>query len=63
VFNYVATPEEVHKYTTELWGLIAQGTVNIKIFKEYPFSLEGIRQSHLDIASHSTVGKLVVKVT
>ena len=62
VFNYVATPEEVYKYTSELWNLITQGTVNIKIFKEYPFTVEGIRQSHLDIVSRSTVGKLIVKV-
>lgn len=62
VFNYVETPEENHKYTTELWDLIAQGKLKINIFKEYPFTLEGIRQTHLDIVSHSTVGKLIVKV-
>ncbi|KAF8582155.1 NAD-P-binding protein [Ramaria rubella] len=62
VFNYTATPEENHKYITELWDLILKGTLNIKIHKDYPFTLDGIKQTHEDIVGRSTVGKLLVKV-
>ena len=62
VFNYITTPEESHKYTTGLWDLISQEKLKIKIHDEYPFTLEGVQQTHRDIVGRGTVGKLVVKV-
>lgn len=62
LFNYLVTQEEVQKYTSELWGLIAVGKVKVNIFKEYPFTEEGIRATHDDIVGRNTVGKLLVKV-
>jgi len=62
VFNYIATPEESTKYLKELWDLVSQGKLNVKIHKEYPFTLEGVQSTHRDIVGRSTVGKLILKI-
>lgn len=60
--NYVATQEEFDTYTRELFDLIEKGIVRIAVHKEYPFSVEGIRQAQEDLTSRKTTGKLIVKV-
>ncbi|KZT43889.1 NAD(P)-binding protein [Sistotremastrum suecicum HHB10207 ss-3] len=60
--GYMTTPEECEYYATELWKLIESGTVKIKIFKEYPFTVEGVRTSQTDITGRGTSGKLLLKV-
>lgn len=62
LFNYLVTQEEVQKYTSELWSLIASEKLKINIHKEYPFTEEGIRATHDDIVGRSTVGKLLAKI-
>jgi len=62
VFNYIALPEEAQRYTTELWNIIANGKLKVKIHKEYSFTVEGVQQSHKDIVGRGTVGKLLIKV-
>lgn len=62
LFNYLVTQEEVQKYTSELWDLIAAGKLKVNIFKEYPFTEEGVRATHDDIVGRNTIGKLLVKV-
>ena len=49
VGNYLATPEEAEGYFSKFWKLIKSGTVNVKIYKEYPFSAEGVKASQIDI--------------
>ncbi|KAH8110683.1 NAD-binding protein [Phellopilus nigrolimitatus] len=61
--NYIVTPEESYHYTTELYKLIENGTVKIKIHNEYPFTAEGAKQAQRDITGRSTTGKLVVKIS
>jgi len=63
--NYVYTPEEASFYGKALFELVEKGDLNIRIFKEYPFTAEGIKQSHNDLTQRGgkTVGKLLVKVT
>lgn len=62
LFSYLVTQEEVQKYTSELWDLIGAGKVKVNIFKEYPFTEEGVRATHDDIVGRNTVGKLLLKV-
>jgi NADPH2:quinone reductase len=58
----VTTQEEMEFYCKELFDLIAQGIVKIKIHEEYDFSVEGIRKSQEDITGRKTTGKLVIKI-
>ncbi|KAF9067322.1 NAD(P)-binding protein [Rhodocollybia butyracea] len=61
--NYVTTPEEASYYGNKIFQLISEGVLKINIFKEYPFTTEGARQTHRDLVSGKTTGKLVIKVT
>lgn len=61
--NSVATPEEWQHYTKELYDLLAKGVLKQSIYKVYPFSAEGIRQTQIDITSRKTIGKLLVHVS
>ncbi|KAF5368377.1 hypothetical protein D9758_002468 [Tetrapyrgos nigripes] len=60
--NYVVTPEEVHYYNNKVWDLISSGVLKINIFKEYPFTAEGVQQAQKDLTGGKTTGKLIVKV-
>jgi len=62
--NYVVTPEESLYYGNELFKLISSGKVKINVFKEYPFSTEGVREAQTDLTAKGgkTVGKLVIKI-
>ncbi|KAL5519525.1 ZTA1 [Sanghuangporus vaninii] len=63
VANYIYTPSEFSHYVETFFSLVSSGAVKFKIFKEYPFTAEGVRQAQIDITGHSTIGKLVVKVS
>ena len=60
--NYIYTPEEGRTYITELFKLIANGTVKINVHAEYPFTAEGVQQAQKDLTGGKTTGKLIVKV-
>jgi NADPH:quinone reductase len=60
--NYVFEPEEAAYYGKKLFGLIENGTLKINIYKEYPFTAEGVRQAQIDLTGGKTAGKLIVKV-
>ncbi|KAJ7922766.1 hypothetical protein B0H13DRAFT_2249412 [Mycena leptocephala] len=62
VGNYVFTAEEFFHYTTQLFDFIADGSLNIKVHKEYPFSAEGVVQAQKDLTGGHTTGKLIIKV-
>ncbi|KAF8899277.1 hypothetical protein BD779DRAFT_1666974 [Infundibulicybe gibba] len=61
--NYVYTPEEAHYYGTKLFDLISRGILKIHVFKEYPFTAEGVQQAQRDLTGGKTTGKLVIKVS
>ena len=61
--NYITTLEESFKYVQELYKLITDGVVKINIYKDYPFSAQGVKQAQRDITSRSTTGKLLIKVS
>jgi NADPH:quinone reductase-like Zn-dependent oxidoreductase len=56
------TPAESLHYANEVFKLIQNGTLEINIHKEYPFTAEGVANSHTDLTGRSTTGKLVIKV-
>ena len=60
--NYIYTPEEGRTYITELFKLIANGTVKINVHAECPFTAEGVQQAQKDLTGGKTTGKLIVKV-
>jgi NADPH2:quinone reductase len=60
--NYLATPEEGLHYSNILFKYVEQGVLNATVYKEYPFTKEGVQQAHIDLTGGSTTGKLVLKV-
>ncbi|KAK7063927.1 USP domain-containing protein [Favolaschia claudopus] len=60
--NYVYTNEEFFHYTIELFNLIANDSLKVKVHKEYAFSAEGARQAQIDLTGGHTIGKLLIKV-
>ncbi|CAE6510315.1 unnamed protein product [Rhizoctonia solani] len=62
VNNYVTDATEFHQYANELFDLIKNGKLACAVHAEYPFSTEGMRQTHVDITGRGTSGKLVVKM-
>ena len=60
--NYIYTPEEGRTYITELFKLIANGTVKIHVHAEYPFTAEGVQQAQKDLVGGKTIGKVIIKV-
>lgn len=62
--NYVYTPEEAAHYGEILFDLVEKGDLKIQIYKEYPFTVEGVRQAQSDLtaAGGKTTGKLLIKV-
>jgi len=62
--NYVYTPEEAAHYGRVLFELVEKEELKIKIYDEYPFTAEGVRQAQTDLtaAGGKTTGKLVIKV-
>ncbi|KAK2461521.1 hypothetical protein APHAL10511_005984 [Amanita phalloides] len=60
--NYVYTPEEGYYYGHKVFDLISKGLLKVHVFKEYPFTSEGVQQAHNDLTGGRTIGKLVIKV-
>ncbi|KAI8242105.1 putative quinone oxidoreductase, partial [Colletotrichum sp. SAR 10_96] len=60
VNNYVATREELEKYSDELFEMITSGKVEVAIHKAYP--LKDVKQAHTDLESRNTTGKLLLKI-
>ncbi|KAG1814029.1 uncharacterized protein BJ212DRAFT_1300887 [Suillus subaureus] len=60
--NYTYTPAEALHYGNALFSLLANGTLKTQVFKEYPFTTEGVKQAQIDLTSGKSTGKLVVKV-
>jgi len=62
VNNYIQTPEEGLHYGKIFVDLVEKGVLDTIIFREYPFTAEGVKQAHEDLTSGKTIGKLVIKV-
>jgi len=60
--NYTYTAKEAYYYGKKVFELIGDGTLKIHIFKEYPFTTDGVKQAQTDLVEGKTVGKLIIKV-
>ncbi|RPD63726.1 NAD(P)-binding protein [Lentinus tigrinus ALCF2SS1-6] len=58
---YGEDPKEALKWYNEVWRLVANGTLKMRI-NEYPFTAEGVKASQEDMTSRKSVGKLLIKV-
>ena len=62
MLNYVFTPEEAAYYGKLVFDLVEKNELKIKIFKDYPFTAEGVQNAQRDLTSGKTTGKLLIKV-
>jgi NADPH:quinone reductase len=60
--NYVVTAEEATYYGRALFDLVEKDILKIQIFKEYPFTTEGVQNAQSDLTGGKTSGKLLIKV-
>lgn len=63
VSNYIDWAKDGRAYAKELFDLISKGSVKLNIYKEYPFTADGVKNAQIDITSGKTTGKLIVKVS
>ncbi|KAH7886250.1 hypothetical protein F5I97DRAFT_1237227 [Phlebopus sp. FC_14] len=61
--NYTYTASEVLYYSNALWDLVTKGALKAAVYKEYPFTAEGVRGAQTDLTGGKTSGKLVIKVS
>jgi NADPH2:quinone reductase len=59
--NYLVEPEETSKYGKELFDLIANNSLKLRI-QEYPFTAQGAQDAQTALVGGKTIGKLVIKV-
>ncbi len=59
---YAEDPKEARKWFDEVFRLVANGTLKMRIHKEYPFTAEGVQQSQKDMVNGTSVGKLLIKI-
>ena len=60
--NYIATAEEGAHYAKEVFDLVEKNELKIQIFKDYPFTTEGVQNAQRDLTGGKTSGKLLIKV-
>jgi NADPH2:quinone reductase len=60
--NWMETVEERDAYAREAYRLVSNGDVKIHIFKEYPFTADGVRQAQLDLVRGKSAGKVIIRV-
>jgi NADPH:quinone reductase len=58
LFHYIATREELLARANELLGWVADGSLRVRIHREYPLS--DAAQAHKDLEGRGTTGKLLL---
>lgn len=61
--NYLVTEDEIFHYGRMVFDLIEKDVLKTNIFKEYPFTAEGVKQAQMDLTGGKTTGKLLIKIT
>lgn len=59
LFAYIETREEFEFYVNELYSIIQNGQLQVKVHKVYP--LEEAAQAHIDLEGRKTTGKPLLK--
>ena len=62
VYNYMVTPEEGSHYSKLFSDVVSKGVLKINIFREYPFTAEGVREAQTELPRGKTTGKLILKI-
>ena len=62
MINWVATLEEKEYYSNELFSLIGDGKLKIRVHGEHPFTAEGVKAAQADLVGGKTTGKVIIKV-
>jgi NADPH2:quinone reductase len=60
--NYIFTPEEAAYYGKAVFDLVEKNELKIQIYKDYPFTTEGVQNAQRDLTGGKTIGKLLIKV-
>jgi NADPH2:quinone reductase len=60
LFPYLETREEKEKWFNELFQLLADDKLKLKVHKTY--KLEDAQSAHIDIQSRKTTGKLLLEL-
>lgn len=60
--NYLSTPSEKMHYNSLVFKLINEGTLKVNVWKQYPFTAEGVVESQKDLTGGKTCGKLVINI-
>ncbi|KAI0307617.1 NAD(P)-binding protein [Multifurca ochricompacta] len=60
--NWMETVDERDGYAREVYRLVSTGEVKINIYKEHPFTAEGVSQAQLDLVGGKSTGKVLIKV-
>jgi len=60
--NYIYTDTEALHYGKVLFDAIENQGLKINIFKEYPFTADGVKQAQSDLTERKSTGKLLIKV-
>jgi NADPH2:quinone reductase len=58
--NYTATRRELETYTNELFSLVKEGKVDVKIHEIY--DLKDVKRAHDDLEGRKTQGKLLLRI-
>jgi len=58
----MTTPEEIEHYSQYTFGLIASGAIKVNIWKEYPFTAEGVKEAQTALVEGKSTGKILIKI-
>lgn len=61
--NYTFTPAEALHYGNKIFDLISKGVLKVHVFKEYPFTAQGVQQAQKDLTGGVSTGKLVINLS
>jgi len=59
LFNYLTTPEERKRYSSELFDMLLHHKIKVGVHETYPLS--EVARAHTDLESRKTAGKLLMK--
>ena len=62
LYGYIAEPEKADYYGNKLFKLVESGELKVNIFKEYPFSAEGVQDAQRDLTTGKTTGKVIIAI-
>ncbi|KAJ1922036.1 hypothetical protein H4219_000383 [Mycoemilia scoparia] len=60
MFNYITTKEEFDEASKGVFDLIANGSLDINVYKEYP--LEEAGKAHTDLETRKATGKVLLRI-